>query len=213
MKQTLLLLALLPFLAHAQNQLRIVAQIDGASRLVIKTNGIHWEHIEAARPGKTSEPETPTRIGAFVWYPIWPTEGRDGPGASSTFEAAIRFTGQVSMLSSTARGTVSIIQQPTEGNDQTLTIDFNDIFRPGSAIYEVVLSNLIIAREVKLQINVSQITLSWPSELGQSYQLQTASHADGPWIDVGAAIVGTGETISIPEGVENVARIYRLILK
>ncbi len=56
-----------------------------------------------------------------------------------------------------------------------------------------------------------QVELSWPTSLGNTYQLQWSGGAGGPWTDLGTAIAGDGSVHSLVDPVPPGTRTYQVL--
>jgi hypothetical protein len=133
--------------------LSVRARIDGLSRLLIQGNTVHWYHVAAAAPGRWIP--APTYINGVEWNPDWPdvpdSGNRDCQCSSSSYQGipAIIEYPPVILEIIQARGKVAIVQQPSQSNDYTLIVEFDDITPPdtyGDEWYEIELK----ANEIEL---------------------------------------------------------------
>jgi heat shock protein HslJ len=127
--------------------LSIRARIDGLSRLIIQENTVHWLHVSAAAPGRWTS--APTYINEVAWNPVWPdvpdSENRDCNCSSSSYQGipAIAKYPPITLEVIQARGKVAIVQQPSQSNDYTLIVEFDDFTPPdtyGDDWYEIKLT-------------------------------------------------------------------------
>ncbi len=122
--------------------LRIWAQLDGQSDLVISSNAVRWHHLGATRPGLHTTPPEPTRINGTNWTPKWPDISTTAPAWSSTFSNLIvNFRGTVYFDAISARTKPVLLSQPSVANGFTTTLEFNDTLA-SHGYYEVVLKGL-----------------------------------------------------------------------
>lgn len=134
--------------------LRVRVQIDGQSQLVIKKDRIYWHHVQWLRPGLWQGNE-PTMIGGYAWYPFWTDNIGFNPGDSVALKVYTEFsTNGVGLLIHSARGNVSIKQQPTPANDFTLVVEFLDP-EAGADDYDVTLSGTSLVVLPNLTIRVA----------------------------------------------------------
>ncbi len=129
--------------------IRIQAYIDGKSTIVLQGNGIHWYHLDYSAPGREDFVNNPTIIKTNLWkdwYPQWPDsfgyEVRDCHCSSSTYTAIpalAKQTQTVSLKITNARGTVTILKQPTASNKYLFVVEFNDDPQPGVDWYDITL--------------------------------------------------------------------------
>lgn len=130
--------------------LNIQAEIDGRSRLELAGADVRWRHFDFAAPGRLEcdlgNPAEPTLLGGVAWWPAWPDtptcENRDCGGCTSDVWNAtptplplVPFTVQLVVRS--ARGTVTIVEQPMAANGFRVVIEFNDDIWGGAAWYDV----------------------------------------------------------------------------
>jgi hypothetical protein len=140
----LLVLALLAWTssnAAAACPIRISAWIDGRSQLTLQGNTAQWHHFDANAPGREGGVTEPTVINGITWFPVWPGDPGDPLNHDCDCDSDT-FNGVNPPLPSEdmtvvlreieVRQEVSIIQQPSAGNDYTLIIEFNDN-EPGGA--------------------------------------------------------------------------------
>jgi hypothetical protein len=121
----------------------ITALIDGRSQLIVQGNTATWRHLDYAAPWRFRY--IPTTINSVNWLPTWTdvpnAENRNCNCYSSTFISSstlVPQTGTIATLNILrARGSVSILQQPTRANNYTLIIDLNDDPIPGGDYYTV----------------------------------------------------------------------------
>jgi hypothetical protein len=125
--------------------LNIRARIDGLSDLVIQGDTVSWYHRVGGAPGRWIE--SSTYINGIEWDPDWP----DVPDRyntncecySSAYEgiATIANYPPVTLEIVRGRGSVNIIQQPSQENNHTLIIEFDDVANPvdtyGDDLYEI----------------------------------------------------------------------------
>ena len=123
--------------------LNVRAFIDGQSQLIIHGDSVRWHHLGATAPGRQFVNE-PTYLNGEAWYPTWP----DVPDSlntncdcdSSTYvgvPALGRKDQSVNLEVIQARHTVSIVQQPSAGNDYTFVVEFDDGPPDGADWYEI----------------------------------------------------------------------------
>jgi hypothetical protein len=126
--------------------LNVRAFVDGRSRLIIKGDVLYWHHLDFAAPGRheTVEANLPTYLNKVAWEPIWPdvpdAANRDCNCDSSSYQGIpnLASTNQRVWVDIVrARGTVSVIQQPSAANDYTLIIELDDNPLDGPDWYEV----------------------------------------------------------------------------
>jgi hypothetical protein len=127
--------------------LSIRARIDGLSRLIIQENTVHWYHVAAAAPGRWIP--APTYINGVEWNPDWPdvpdSGNRDCECSSSSYQGipALAKYPPIVLEVIQARGKVAIVQQPSQSNDYTLIVEFDDFTPPdtyGDDGYEIELT-------------------------------------------------------------------------
>jgi hypothetical protein len=127
--------------------LSVRARIDGLSRLIIQGNTVHWYHITAAAPGRWIPAST--YVNRVEWNPDWPdvpdSGNRDCGCSSSSYQGIppIAEYPPIILEIIQARGTVAIIQQPSQSNDYTLIVEFDDLTPPdtyGDEWYEIELT-------------------------------------------------------------------------
>ncbi|MBZ0288653.1 MAG: hypothetical protein K8I30_13630, partial [Anaerolineae bacterium] len=127
--------------------LHVRALIDGRSQLVVQGNSVYWHHFDFAAPGRHGFVNEPTFLNTQAWFPTWPdvpdAENRDCACASSTYTGVpiLPATGQtVGLTVVQARESVTIVQQPSQDNQYTLIVEFNDNLPVSSDWYEIDLS-------------------------------------------------------------------------
>lgn len=196
----------------ASDTLKIAAYIDGRSQLVIRPDGLSWNHLQYTRPGGGLSLNYPTYINGFAWYPYWPDKNDISAGVSGSLDVSLRFSANpVNLAATKARGFVSIVQQPAPSNNATLILDFDDP-QNGAAFYDVELWGITASVLPVLSIQVSSVALSFPAELNQRYQLQFASGALSNWTNLGAPILGMGSNAVVNDSVlEQQSKVYRVV--
>ncbi len=140
------------------HKLSIRHEIDGRSELVVGTYHAYYNHLDYAAPGlhhwfgqadPTSEPQRPSYLQGFEWYPTWPEDGenRDCGCSSSVFETQPPHEvlvpwadAEIELDVLEGRGEVEIVQYPDANNDYQLIIEFDDNPQGGPAWYEVELT-------------------------------------------------------------------------
>lgn len=122
--------------------IRIEANIDGRSRLMLRGNTAQWHHIDFAAPGRLDDPGycghsqlyLPTIINDVEWFPEWPDvptpENRSCNCSSDTFEEvapALPASARTPVLNVIqGRYRTQIVQAPGADNDYTTIIEFDD---------------------------------------------------------------------------------------
>jgi len=122
--------------------LHVRAEIDGRSELRMQGNDIWWHHFEFEAPGMWGD-DQPTFLNGDMWYPSWPTEENAFCNCDTDKEALLETPlksdgSTVGVTVVSARGTVTVTQQPTAGNNYTAHIEFNDP-QPDRAWFEAVI--------------------------------------------------------------------------
>jgi hypothetical protein len=135
--------------AAAQNVIKIQAYIDGRSRLAIRSNTARWLNLEYNVPGVHGTTSRPTIINRSMWFPTWT---KDPAGTGSLSDEFTHVTPPLPLTPMTAtvkpitaRGQISIIQQPTADNQYTLIVEFDDSVAAGAADYVAEISFTPIA--------------------------------------------------------------------
>jgi hypothetical protein len=136
--------------------IRIEADIDGRSQLILSPGSAQWHHYDYAAPGRLVDvgfcgrPQMtlPTIIDGIEWYPEWPDapteENRDCNCLSDSYEGIERrippgdLTPVLQRIQH--RWPPAIVQYPTEANGYTTIIEFNDNGYNCAATYVVELS-------------------------------------------------------------------------
>jgi hypothetical protein len=213
MKLTIMaLVSALPGLAvslHAASVLKVDAQVDGLSRLVVQTNRIYWDHVLYTKPGLYFT-NLPTVLNGYSWFPNWPTPNVETPEASLPLEAHSVFTtNQIVLTQSAGRGTVSIVQQPSPTNDFTLIVQFDDVTPGGADWYEVTLQEVATIIPPLTTIQVASKGISWLSESNRTYQvLYSSSLTTNTWVNLASPVQGIGGTMTIFDNVFGEPRKY-----
>jgi len=125
--------------------IQVSAWIDGRSHLILRGNTAQWHHYDYTAPGREDMLTEPTIINGSNWYPVWP----DVPNAANhdcDCDSDV-FNGVFPPLPSTdmtlslkeiqVRDQVSIVEQPSAGNNYTLIIEFNDNSSGGADWYTI----------------------------------------------------------------------------
>lgn len=203
--KTMALVSALPGLAvslHAAAVLKVGAQVDGLSRLVVQTNRIYWDHVLYTKPGLYFA-NLPTILNGYPWVPNWPTPNIANPEPSLPLGAHSVFTtNQLVLTQSAGNGTVSIVQQPSPTNDFTLIVQFDDVTAGGASWYEVTLQGVATIIPPSTTIQVASVGVSWLSESNRTYQvLYSSSLTTNTWVNLGAPVPGIGGTMTIFDNV------------
>jgi len=147
---------------QAKKILHIKNRIDGRSQLEVKNFFAGYHHDDHAAPGlhrhdvncqaesdvsatsaQVALAHDPTYINGNQWWPEWPENGenRDCHCDSSYFaskELLVPMTeSKVTLNVIQARGKVSILEEPTAGNDYRLVIEWDDNPPDGCDFYEI----------------------------------------------------------------------------
>jgi hypothetical protein len=134
--------------------LTVRAFIDGRSQLILQGNILRWQHLDFQAPGRWIEGggPKPTYLNGVAWYPTWPDKpnatNEDCKCSSSTYTGipalakadTEQSSDAVSLRVITARGNVTLVQQPTAANDYTLIVEMDDNVPGGAAWYEIQLN-------------------------------------------------------------------------
>ena len=144
-----------------QFYLRITVLTDGRDILKIADNTLQWEHYDFAAPGRHISVgdlggEQPTKIeisqdgnnwsSPVNWFPEWsqpyPNEIRfEADSSLVTYYDASSFNLiDLDIVSTSARGTISLVQEPAASNDFEALIEFNDNPPSGPSWYSAVFS-------------------------------------------------------------------------
>src|SRR6266571_4373875 len=146
---------------HAASVLKVGAQVDGLSRLVVQTNRIYWDHLLYTKPGLYFT-NLPTVLNGYPWFPNWPTSNLGTPEPSLPLEAhSVFITNQLVLTQSAGNGTVSLVQQPSPTNDFTLIVQFDDVTAGGASWYEVTLQGVATIIPPSATIQVASVGISW----------------------------------------------------
>jgi hypothetical protein len=150
-----LMVAFLPGVGRAFT-IDIQAVIDGRDQLIIQGDTLQWHHFEKWPVGlhiigagpNDPVPDFPTVIttpamNQVEWYPVWPqwAIGSDIEAYSSVFSGLTPMLPAdglpVTLTVITARGAVSVLEQPNAANNYTFVLEFNDVPIGSAAWYEV----------------------------------------------------------------------------
>jgi hypothetical protein len=131
--------------AAAPVLLRIEAQIDGRSRLLLTRDVAQWLHLEFAAPGRHDGEHLPTLIDGVAWFPVWPDEPDDeNRDCECTSDVGTVLAPPLPAAPSVAtltpvevRVAASVVQQPAAENDFTTIVELDDTDEAGSDIYVV----------------------------------------------------------------------------
>jgi hypothetical protein len=123
--------------------------------------------------------------------------------------------------------TESIVLEPQPGIDapETLSYVIRDArsYRPGDSVVTSTNSILVLVGpddpdppeggngEAIECAAYHAIEIQWQSAADKQYQLQCRIGADGPWIDQGAPVLGTGDKLSLFERAANPVKLYRIV--
>ncbi len=114
--------------------------IDGMDLLYINAEKLWYTHLEWELPGKWDGNNHPTIVNNKSWYPVW-NDGVSEPYLRverNRMKENIRMdwdNQNFAIRVLTPRGVVKIIEQPSENNDQTLTLEIDDSSPSGAAWY------------------------------------------------------------------------------
>jgi hypothetical protein len=126
--------------------LRVAADIDGRSRLVIRDRTVRWIHFQFAAPGREAGDNIPTTLGEVAWFPEWPdtptAENRDCNGCQSNAYLELpvalpRVPSTVTLARITGNRDATVIEAPVASNDFTLIVELSDVGFGGSSIYTI----------------------------------------------------------------------------
>lgn len=116
-------------------QIEIRAYIDGIDVIKIRGKKLWYEHVTAELPGKTDGQNEPTFVNGEKWMPWW-----DGH-TSRPYEKVTALRPppgkRVYVSKKFGRGVVTLAQQPSGANDQTLKITVDDVSHEGADWYEL----------------------------------------------------------------------------
>lgn len=124
------------------NGLRIISWIDGRTDLEITPSGIRYYHIQAAAPGIPTVLDLATVVNHDFWIPTWPGSGSriDLNDYSSMYSFAeskdFIKTGGYS-FAKTGRSSITVAQEPSAENGNTLILAADDIGVPGAAWHTI----------------------------------------------------------------------------
>lgn len=127
-------------------QLNVDAFIDGRSLLFIWGQSTQWHNLTYTVPGKHDGHNDPTKYdsvnGLINWYPNWTQNSGDTWSDTYTSLNFILPAAEqtVTIVTKTARGSLTIYQQPLSANGYKLGLDFNDEGPIGAAWYSVTLN-------------------------------------------------------------------------
>lgn len=116
----------------ATGSVRVQASIDGLSELILRDNTAQWYHIEYSPPGQTllnGIGWTPTGLSSFcnclsdVFAGVAPAIPQDATNFS--------------VLKSSGRGEVTLVELPSSANSFTLRVRFDDVAPGGADNYDV----------------------------------------------------------------------------
>jgi hypothetical protein len=136
----------------------VQACIDGRDLLILRGSTLQWQHLDYLPVGQHADcpkkGKAPTIITTTLnghkdlkkrkWQPQWPN-GTDGGAFSADFSRLCPILPIDSQLNVTltpvsARGSLTISQQPDPANNETTVLDFNDDDISGPAIYDALLT-------------------------------------------------------------------------
>lgn len=126
--------AALPDAAFDMQTLRVVALIDGRSRITIRRDTAQWRHLDFAAPGRHEGATEPTVVGGTEWLPQWPdvpdVENRncncDSDVLTGVSPALPGVEQVVELIEVDTRADVDIVQQPRLSNDFALIVEIDD---------------------------------------------------------------------------------------
>jgi len=116
-------------------RIEIRAYIDGVDVIKVRGKKLWYEHVTAELPGKWDGHDEPTFVNQEKWMPWW-----DGH-TSRPYEKITAMrppTGKrVYVAKKFGRGVVTLAQQPSTSNEQTLKITIDDVAHAGADWYEI----------------------------------------------------------------------------
>jgi len=104
---------------------------------------VWWHHFEFEAPGMWGD-DQPTFLNGEQWWPVWPTDENAFCDCDSAkdelLSPPLKSDGsEISVQVLSARGTVTVVEQPTAANGFTARIEFSDP-APDRAWFEVIIS-------------------------------------------------------------------------
>lgn len=133
--------------------LRVEVLMDGRSHLLVRGSTVQWLHLDNAAPGRHAGANAPTVIDGVDWLPVWPDadgdlENRDCGCLSDVYDglavALPAASASATVTEIQARGSASIVEEPSAGNNYTLVFEVNDNGLGGSDDYIVEVDTLVI---------------------------------------------------------------------
>lgn len=146
-----------PVILPTNTSIEISALIDGRDRLIVRDGTLQWDHLEGAAVGRhmgqnisttiTTTLDGETVLDNFEWTPDWssppPDEIRE-PQQSSVLTGILpefpELEQNVVLTPLNVRRYAEVIQQPSEANDYTLIVEFDDSKSGGSDTYTLKLN-------------------------------------------------------------------------
>jgi hypothetical protein len=128
-----------------RDKITVEAFVDGRSRLIFRKQTVFWHHLDFAAPGRWLGRNLPTTINGVDWLPGW----KDVPDAENRFCACNSdlFTGvdpaihravaPIGLRVRQGRGAVTIVEQPSAANHDTLVVEFDDNPYSGAVTYVI----------------------------------------------------------------------------
>ena len=95
--------------------------------------------------------------------------------------------------------------RPKRFHDATYFIEGSTLFKLSESSSEVIISS-----QTSSGFNQDNFVLNWDSSSGTEYQIQSSTDLTN-WVNVGSAIVGTGETMTWANHVTNSQAFYRVV--
>ena len=106
-------------------ELRVRAFIDGTDVLKVRGSELWYEHKGDALPGKWAGNNKPTYVNKSEWMPEW--EGSVSRPFENVQPQFLPKPGAtVSIAHKYGRGKATIVERPSEKNNQTLSIQLSD---------------------------------------------------------------------------------------
>jgi hypothetical protein len=120
----------------------VTAGIDGRRHLVLAGNTARWRLFDCI-PGQSLIETRPTMVNESIWYPKWSEKDYEESCGSRTKVfpwlspplPARPLDVTVGIIQ--ARGAVRVIEEPSEENDYTLIVEFDDNPLGGAVPYEI----------------------------------------------------------------------------
>lgn len=109
-----------------KKELRIRVFVDDKDIVNVRGGELWYKHESGALPGKWANNNHPTYVNKKKWIPQWDGKmSRPFEGLNPEFVPQVGTEAKI--VHTYGRGTISIVEKPSDKNDQTLSLRFEDL--------------------------------------------------------------------------------------